>query len=94
MATLFQAGFWMFFSAVSIGSLGLGAALLVLPSDNLAVRYQNFMLKRTELPLKDEHFSNMPQILWWMRLTGTSLLALSLILLGWAFRATIGVALV
>ncbi len=87
MEIVFTAVAWVLLSAVSIGGFAGGIYLLVSPGDALTVRYQNDMLRRTFLPLKDEHFSNMREVLFFFRLTGGALLLSSLFLAGWIFRA-------
>ena len=56
----------------------LGGYLIFTSPDNLSIKYQNYRLAKTKMPLKDEDFSNMNNIILRMKITGTALLICSL----------------
>lgn len=87
MGSIWIAFFWFGFATLVIGSLGLGLALLIVSGDSLTYWYQGRMLRTTNLPLKDEHFGNMPQVLFFIRFCGGSLLCFVLLLSAWAYVA-------
>ncbi len=74
---------WILFASLLIGSLALGIFLLATPSDGLAVKYQNYMLRKTALPLKDEHFTTMPQVIAGIRVLGLGMVAFAVLMAGW-----------
>ena len=83
---------WLLLSGIVIGTFAGSMVLLFAPSDMLTVRYQNAMLRKTALPLKDEHFNNMPKVLFYIRLIGLSLLVVSLKIVGWAIFSAVAEA--
>lgn len=57
-------------AALVIGTVALGAYLLFAPSDALVVLYQNYHLRRSMRPLKDEDFGSYASIVRRMRSLG------------------------
>lgn len=57
-------------AALVIGTVALGAYLLFAPSDTLVVLYQNYHLRRSMRPLKDEDFGSYASIVRRMRSLG------------------------
>lgn len=80
---------WFLVATLFSVSICAGMYLITENEDKLVVRYQNFMLERTMLSLKDDDFSNLPQIILSMRLMGTGLLIFDAIMVGWLCFATI-----
>lgn len=74
---MFEGLFWIFIAFLIFAPACLGFYLLVTSTDKLTVSYQNFQLKRTAMPLKDEDFSNMPRVIFRLKLTGFFLIAFS-----------------
>lgn len=58
------------FAAVIIGAIALGLYLLFAPSDTLVVVYQNYHLRRSMRPLKDEDFASPVSIVRRLRCMG------------------------
>lgn len=71
-----------FLAALVVGAVGFGLYLLFAPADNLVVMYQNYHLKRSMKPLKDEDFGSYSSIVRRMRSLGiiSLLLAVGLVM--------------
>jgi hypothetical protein len=91
MHAIFHALFWMLVAALFFTALGFGSYLVFSSGDRLTIAYQNYMLRKTYLPLKDEHFSNMPTVLLNLRLLGSTLLLFNAIVLTWVIFGIIRV---
>lgn len=59
-----------FLAAVVIGAAAFGLYLLFAPADALVVMYQNYHLRRSMKPLKDEDFGSYSSIVRRMRTLG------------------------
>lgn len=70
--------FWQVASILIILPAFLGVYLLASSSDQLTVRYQNYMLAKTMKPLKDEDFKNIKKIIFGLKMLGLILLVGSL----------------
>ncbi|MEM9226912.1 MAG: hypothetical protein AAGA45_03000 [Verrucomicrobiota bacterium] len=80
--------FWIFIAFLILAPGCFGIYLLTSTTDKLTVSYQNFQLRRTSLPLKDEDFSNIPQIIRRLKALGFVLCLFSVLVVG----LTVGVA--
>lgn len=88
MHPLIDAITWTLFATLMIGSYVAGFYLLMSSSDHLTVRYQNHMLRKTGLPLKDEDFSTMPRVLLLFRTAGVLFIAFGSLLTLWVYTLT------
>jgi len=68
---------WLLIAFLILAPGFTGIYLLTTNSDKLTVNYQNFQLRRTMLPLKDEDFANMPTVIRRLKMLGGFLLLFS-----------------
>lgn len=77
---MFESILWQAASILIVLPAFLGMYLLVSSTDQLAVRYQNFMLARTMKPLKDEDFKHITWVIYGLKVLGLLLLVCSIVL--------------
>ena len=78
---------WIGYAFLTVILMALGAYMLLVPADRLVVRYQNWRLASSGLPLKDEDFANMPRFVAASKVLGGLLLLAGGMLLIAAFGA-------
>ena len=69
--------FWIFVAFVIFAPAFVGLYLLVTSADKLEIKYQNFQLERTHMPLKDEDFTDMPRVIKRLKAIGCALILFS-----------------
>lgn len=89
MVEILNVIFWFTVSFLFVVSLSIGLVLLLTDEDRLIYNYQNYQLRKTGKSLKDEHFGDMEQFVSAVRLLGTSLIGVDLIIFGWLLFAWI-----
>ena len=80
---------WILVGAFVFGPLSFGLYLVFASSDQLEVNYENYMLRKTALPLKGEDFRDLPRVVLSLRVLGVSLILFALMLAMWVIYATI-----
>lgn len=75
------------FAIVVVGALALGLYLLFAPADTLVVVYQNYHLRRSMRPLKDEDFRSPRSIVRRLRALGLVSLLLAAALIVFMLRS-------
>ncbi len=69
---------WLLIAFLILAPGFTGMYLLTSNSDKLTVTYQNYQLRRTMLPLKDEDFANMPTIIRRLKVLGVFMVLFSI----------------